>query len=321
MPSCWPQFADTRFGVWRRGRIARAAGTLPAARAAGARIHDRASPAEDGSAEDGTEAPHVICQGRRAGHAAGARMPPGTPPPRTGSRTGPSRCLPATASGCTRRSPPGPTPPAGKAASGTGRRVRPPPGKQTGVPALRSGPRGRLADRDRGNRGRMQTSHSRPSLAERPEMGPGPRRGCSHPEAVISSGDFQEYRQHHPEREYQRLYPALSSDNTRSAPDRLGHSKRATPNRFAVAARSYRRRDCITTSTLSKLRDETDRPPRAYQANKTSTSMIASRRSYDRAVLGVPLRKICPKIGVNQRCIIYRRASRSPSSKLQRGLA
>ena len=49
---------------------------------------------------------------------------------------------------------------------------------------------------------------------------------CRH---LIADRLSQEYWQHHLEREHQRLYPALSRDNTHSAPDRLGHSKRATP--------------------------------------------------------------------------------------------
>ena len=47
--------------------------------------------------------------------------------------------------------------------------------------------------------------------------------------AVISNGDFEEYWRFHLDCEQQRLYPALSRDNTRSAPDRPAHSKRATP--------------------------------------------------------------------------------------------
>jgi hypothetical protein len=45
--------------------------------------------------------------------------------------------------------------------------------------------------------------------------------------AVISDGDFGEYWRYHLEREHQRLYPALSRANTRSAPDWPAHSKRA----------------------------------------------------------------------------------------------
>ena len=61
-----------------------------------------------------------------------------------------------------------------------GRRLRPLPSQQAGVPPLRPGPRRRLADRDGSHRGPMPSS-SRPSLNRRGQMGPGRRRGSSHP--------------------------------------------------------------------------------------------------------------------------------------------
>jgi hypothetical protein len=48
--------------------------------------------------------------------------------------------------------------------------------------------------------------------------------------AVISNGDFEEYWRFHLACEHQRLYPALTRDNTpRSAPDRPAHFRRAAP--------------------------------------------------------------------------------------------
>ena len=64
-----------------------------------------------------------------------------------------------------------------------GRCVRPLPGKQARVPALRPGPGSRLADRDRRHRGRMPPSHSRPSRHRRSQVGPGRRRGSPHPQS------------------------------------------------------------------------------------------------------------------------------------------
>lgn len=53
--------------------------------------------------------------------------------------------------------------------------------------------------------------------------------------AVISNGDFEEYWRFHLTREHQRLYPAPSRDNTHSAPERLPHSKGATPKSKGVS--------------------------------------------------------------------------------------
>jgi hypothetical protein len=50
--------------------------------------------------------------------------------------------------------------------------------------------------------------------------------------AVISNGDFEEYWRFHLKCEHQRLYPALTRDNTHSAPDRPAHSRRAAPKSF-----------------------------------------------------------------------------------------
>jgi hypothetical protein len=63
-----------------------------------------------------------------------------------------------------------------------GRRMRPPPGKQARLPALRPGPRVRLADRDRGHRGSVPPPR-RPPRHRRREMGTGRRRGGPHPES------------------------------------------------------------------------------------------------------------------------------------------
>jgi hypothetical protein len=49
------------------------------------------------------------------------------------------------------------------------------------VAALRPGPRGRLAHRDRRHRGSMQASHRRPPRHRRGQMGPGRRRSRPHP--------------------------------------------------------------------------------------------------------------------------------------------
>jgi hypothetical protein len=113
-----------------------------------------------------------------------------------------------------------------------GRRVRPLPGKQTRVPALRPSSGCRLADRDRRHRGRMPPSHSRPSRHRRSQVGPGWRRGSPHPES------------RHQQRRLSRStgnstsnastngsIPALSRDNTHSVPDRPAHFRRPAPNR------------------------------------------------------------------------------------------
>jgi hypothetical protein len=54
------------------------------------------------------------------------------------------------------------------------------PGEQARLPPLRPGPRGRLAERDRGHRGRVPAP-SRSPLDQRVKTGPGRCRGCSHP--------------------------------------------------------------------------------------------------------------------------------------------
>jgi hypothetical protein len=46
---------------------------------------------------------------------------------------------------------------------------------------------------------------------------------------VIGIRDFEEYCRFHLEREHSGSTPALTSDNTRSAPDRPAHFRRAAP--------------------------------------------------------------------------------------------
>src|SRR6266581_8196518 len=60
-------------------------------------------------------------------------------------------------------------------------RVRALPDQQAAVPALRPGPSGRLADRDRGNRGSLPPPDRRQARHRRSPMGPGRRRSHPHP--------------------------------------------------------------------------------------------------------------------------------------------
>jgi hypothetical protein len=85
------------------------------------------------------------------------------------------------------------------------------PGKQARVPALRPGPASRLADRDRCHRGRLPPSHSRSSLSQRGQVGPGRRRGhILSLRAVIANDDFEECWRYHLAREHLRLYPGVN---------------------------------------------------------------------------------------------------------------
>jgi hypothetical protein len=61
------------------------------------------------------------------------------------------------------------------------RRLRPLPQCPARVPALRPGPRERLAHRDRRHRGSMPAPHRRPPRHRRRQMGPGRRRSHPHP--------------------------------------------------------------------------------------------------------------------------------------------
>jgi hypothetical protein len=61
------------------------------------------------------------------------------------------------------------------------RLLRPLPECPARVPALRPGPHGRLAHRDRRHRGRMPAPHRRPPRHRRSQMGPGRRRSRPHP--------------------------------------------------------------------------------------------------------------------------------------------
>ena len=58
----------------------------------------------------------------------------------------------------------------------------------------------------------MQVHHRRPALGQRGKTGPGRRRSRPHLRAVISNGDFEEYRQFHLKREHQRIYPGVKQE-------------------------------------------------------------------------------------------------------------
>ena len=78
---------------------------------------------------------------------------------------------------------------------------------QARVPALRPGPRERLAHRDRRHRGSMPAPHRRPPRHSGARWGLDGAEAVLTLRAVISNGDFEEYWHFHLAREHQRLYP------------------------------------------------------------------------------------------------------------------
>ena len=120
-----------------------------------------------------------------------------------------------------------------------GRRVRPLPGEQARVPALRPGPRSRLADRDReSSRAHAATSSPTALDMEGPDgawTAPKPSSPCARSSATATSRSTGASTS---PASTSGSTQAPSRDNTRSAPDRPPHSKRAAPicNRLLVGA-------------------------------------------------------------------------------------
>jgi hypothetical protein len=96
------------------------------------------------------------------------------------------------------------------------RRVRPLPREQARFPALRPAPASRLAHRDRCQRGRRPSPHSRSPLAGRGQVGPGRRRGRSRSAGSHRQRDFEEYWRYHLACEHQRLYPGVNPGAVRA---------------------------------------------------------------------------------------------------------